>query len=602
MAYTTQQNASGLYEVFSNGQRIGTGDASFAQGYMDFNEVPTTIQTEPAAAVNNPNYVQPSYFSSERGAGLIKDAGEKIAKVSPLPPAAPTQQTTPTKTATDSQNSATVINPETEQSYSGDPNANAGTFGSLMGQGYQMSEGQGNMPSWMTSNDPEERKAALDAQNALSSAKSELAAAQQRLSSLNVANDPALQAVLAGINSQWQARIDDMQRANTSRVSAIRTTGIRMGSQYTGGEGGMMGSIISDEERQGISRIAQLQAARDQALVQAKIAYENQQWDRYYKQATIAQQNYENAVTELTKLQETAAKQDKAIQDALKEQEKNNYERFEKPLRDIVMTAAKNGAPFQVLAELDQATSVSEAIRFASNYLADAPSGELGDFLATNRYYRSIGQSELSYEQYQAKQDARKLAIAAAGRAGAPPTQAQVTYGNYAPRMETADATIKALTPSLEQMNPAWFLTQQQLPSFLQSTEVQSFNQAALNFVNGVLRQESGAAVPETEFARYVKQYFPQPGDSEKVVAQKAQNRAQIIASYKKNAGPAYIPPVGFDDQNTEEQAKDIILGFVSNNPQLEQEFNNDIQALESALGRKATYTELLQAYPEYNQ
>jgi hypothetical protein len=38
MAYTTSQNASGLHEVFQDGQRVGTGDQSFAEGYMSRNQ------------------------------------------------------------------------------------------------------------------------------------------------------------------------------------------------------------------------------------------------------------------------------------------------------------------------------------------------------------------------------------------------------------------------------------------------------------------------------------------------------------------------------------------------------------------------------------
>ncbi|AVQ81639.1 hypothetical protein [Variovorax sp. PMC12] len=53
----------------------------------------------------------------------------------------------------------------------------------------------------------------------------------------------------------------------------------------------------------------------------------------------------------------------------------------------------------------------------------------------------------------------------------------------------------------------------------------QQLDQAKRNFVNAVLRRESGAAIAPSEFDSADKQYFPQPGDSAEVVKQKRANR-----------------------------------------------------------------------------
>jgi len=50
--------------------------------------------------------------------------------------------------------------------------------------------------------------------------------------------------------------------------------------------------------------------------------------------------------------------------------------------------------------------------------------------------------------------------------------------------------------------------------------------QAKLNFINAVLRKESGAAIGKDEYVSAAKQYFPKVGDSESTLAQKAQTRA----------------------------------------------------------------------------
>jgi hypothetical protein len=57
----------------------------------------------------------------------------------------------------------------------------------------------------------------------------------------------------------------------------------------------------------------------------------------------------------------------------------------------------------------------------------------------------------------------------------------------------------------------------------------QQVEQAQRDFVNAVLRRESGAAIAPSEFESAQRQYFPQRGDSQAVKDQKAANRALAI-------------------------------------------------------------------------
>lgn len=75
------------------------------------------------------------------------------------------------------------------------------------------------------------------------------------------------------------------------------------------------------------------------------------------------------------------------------------------------------------------------------------------------------------------------------------------------------------------------------------SKEYQQFDQAKRDFINAVLRRESGAVIADSEFANGDKQYFPQPGDSPEVIKQKRLNRETAIEGIKRAAGPAYKPP-----------------------------------------------------------
>lgn len=67
------------------------------------------------------------------------------------------------------------------------------------------------------------------------------------------------------------------------------------------------------------------------------------------------------------------------------------------------------------------------------------------------------------------------------------------------------------------------------LPNVLQSAERQQFEQAKRNFVNAVLRRESGAVISPSEFQNAAIQYFAQPGDKEETLLQKAANRNTVI-------------------------------------------------------------------------
>jgi len=63
----------------------------------------------------------------------------------------------------------------------------------------------------------------------------------------------------------------------------------------------------------------------------------------------------------------------------------------------------------------------------------------------------------------------------------------------------------------------------------LSSAKQQQLNQAKRDFVNAVLRRESGAVIADSEFSNAEQQYFPQVGDSDAVIKQKANNRAIAI-------------------------------------------------------------------------
>jgi len=73
--------------------------------------------------------------------------------------------------------------------------------------------------------------------------------------------------------------------------------------------------------------------------------------------------------------------------------------------------------------------------------------------------------------------------------------------------------------------------------NYLTSPEFKSYDQARRNFVNAVLRRESGAVIADSEFENANLQYFPQPGDTQQVIDQKRRNRELAIRLIEAGAG-----------------------------------------------------------------
>lgn len=87
------------------------------------------------------------------------------------------------------------------------------------------------------------------------------------------------------------------------------------------------------------------------------------------------------------------------------------------------------------------------------------------------------------------------------------------------------------------------------LTNWTQSEDQQSVEQAQRDFVNAVLRRESGAAISPSEFESAQKQYFPAVGDSDQVKAQKAKNRKiaiqGLLAEVPEGKRASLSPPSG---------------------------------------------------------
>lgn len=141
-----------------------------------------------------------------------------------------------------------------------------------------------------------------------------------------------------------------------------------------------------------------------------------------------------------------------------------------------------------------------------------------------------------------AAEAARHNAVEEGQSANKPMTADQSNAATFADRMHEAEAV---LTKHGNELASPKGRTLDNIPggNYAQGKNYQLAKQAKLNFLTAVLRKESGAVIGESEEKNGDRQYFPQPGDSQAVLNQKAANRATARAGISRAAGPTYKPP-----------------------------------------------------------
>lgn len=255
--------------------------------------------------------------------------------------------------------------------------------------------------------------------------------------------------------------------------------------------------------------------------------------------------------------------------------------------RERTLAELGQGAPLdQVATKLFQAGDVQGGMSLAN----------LANTMEQQKFNRGIAERQIALQEQQAKDSARgydykevddgnggKALVRierATGKISKPaiegaPTEATnpFAYGKqnesqskdsgFANRMFRAESVLR--DPRIEgrfdqnsgkwvegEATNLWENTKGMLPGFMAnyatSPEYQKFDQARRDFINAVLRRESGAAIAQSEFDNATKQYFPQPGDSKERIEEKRKNRQDAIASVAGGGGQSYKPPFMFND------------------------------------------------------
>lgn len=122
-----------------------------------------------------------------------------------------------------------------------------------------------------------------------------------------------------------------------------------------------------------------------------------------------------------------------------------------------------------------------------------------------------------------------------------PLTDAQSKAAGFANRVEAANEVL--LKFDVEAADPAGALLER-LPggNFLQTPEFQQMDRARRDFINAILRRESGAVISASEFENANIQYFPVPGDGPDVIEAKREARSLELQNLRNSADPGFQP------------------------------------------------------------
>jgi len=225
------------------------------------------------------------------------------------------------------------------------------------------------------------------------------------------------------------------------------------------------------------------------------------------------------------------------------------------------IVAARKGADVKVVGK--SLVDIEGNVLFTSE---DAGSDSTTEFDTLKLRAKDAGLVEgtPAYQQFMIEGGAKKgMAFTSDGKGGFTLTQGGATVGK--PKTEgQANATgfwnrVEIANKNLEGLeNQGTSFAGNVLASlplgtgnWLQTEEFQLYSQSQEDWINAVLRDESGATIGPAEFESAKTQYFPQVGDKPAVIAQKRANRKTKELGLWTKSGQDTTFPIGYSPSET---------------------------------------------------
>lgn len=454
------------------------------------------------------------------------------------------------------------------------------------------------------------------------------------------------QAQVDGLKSQFQSLIDQQKLANTGAEGAGNIRGYSGGAAEYGSafQTNVIGSIITA----GQQKLADLNTKMASSIATLTTSLQDADMNR----VKDAFDEYKSTQKERSDaLNKTITDTQKAIKDA----QDDYYNRVTKPVTDIAAEAAKNGAPKDILAKINGAGSVQEAINAAGDSLQTA-TGALGDYLAYKRQALLVGHVPVNYDDWQKSESDKAIKEASAkAYATAYATESaksqfvnsdknqQALEKQYATTLKTALSNrsgglglqdqkvnqaihLRALLDQYKDKNGNYTVPQVQyaelamgLANLVSGTNSVS-DSARESIMQKTLKGDIAGAIgyvtgsPVTGTTNDIMKNLADSIDRQGKVAEDLRNEdlqylqglaptdlsADRKAQLEKSSMPSYSNPTHDPLIAAENQAMDKIGQYKIAHPENTNAVTTAMNSLETTLGRPATAQEFLEAFPEY--
>ena len=122
-----------------------------------------------------------------------------------------------------------------------------------------------------------------------------------------------------------------------------------------------------------------------------------------------------------------------------------------------------------------------------------------------------------------------------------PLTEGQSKDATYSTRAEGALPIIDSMGEALTSLPQSMGAGLPVVGNYTKTKEYQQAEQAGNEFLQAVLRKDTGAAITSNEMAEYGSVYLPRPGDGPELLEQKKQSRRRALAAMKAGMTPQAI-------------------------------------------------------------
>ena len=232
----------------------------------------------------------PAVFSTDQGIKTVQEKQKVLSEIAPPPTSAPKPTEVKQPEPLKDQTQSIFKNPTTGQEYifNSTDIQNQANIDFIKQQGLTFAEG--NVPAWLAGG-----TSTSDYDKAVQEVDGMMGDLDSLIEKYGI-TDASLARTVGSIKGQYDARKRDMERINASRTGALASRGFRSGSsQYSADFGG----VVSEEERQGVARISELDAQMNNEILAAQDAQRRANWTVFSKAVDAAEKRRSELATAL---------------------------------------------------------------------------------------------------------------------------------------------------------------------------------------------------------------------------------------------------------------------------------------------------------------